>query len=76
LPKISQQDDDGHTQTAHHHSAINNFEPIVHDHEFCERAVINVSYPSIKILFIFNWALVNNNLVGELIKLSAMFRKC
>ncbi|KZC04690.1 Potassium voltage-gated channel protein Shaker [Dufourea novaeangliae] len=42
LPKLSSQDEDGpnpHTQYA----GVTHFEPIPHDHDFCERVVINVS---------------------------------
>ncbi|KAG7211555.1 hypothetical protein KM043_010813 [Ampulex compressa] len=42
LPKLSSQDEDGpnpHTQ----YSGVTHFEPIPHDHDFCERVVINVS---------------------------------
>ncbi|XP_037087822.1 potassium voltage-gated channel protein Shaker-like [Pollicipes pollicipes] len=41
LPKINPHDDDGgggHTQVQ-----VSNFEPIPHEHGFCERVVINVS---------------------------------
>nr|QTA73543.1 potassium voltage-gated channel protein shaker [Scolopendra subspinipes]WOE90267.1 potassium voltage-gated channel protein shaker [Scolopendra mutilans] len=42
LPKLTNEDTEGNnpSQTAFHHS---NFEPIPHDHDFCERVVINVS---------------------------------
>ncbi|XP_064109894.1 potassium voltage-gated channel protein Shaker-like isoform X3 [Macrobrachium nipponense] len=41
LPKLSSQDDDGpNPQTF---IGTGNFEPIPHDHDFCERVVINVS---------------------------------
>ncbi|XP_012060674.1 PREDICTED: potassium voltage-gated channel protein Shaker [Atta cephalotes] len=42
LPKLSSQDEDGtnpHTQ----YTGVTHFEPIPHDHDFCERVVINVS---------------------------------
>ncbi|XP_033329691.2 potassium voltage-gated channel protein Shaker isoform X2 [Megalopta genalis] len=42
LPKLSSQDEDGpnpHTQ----YTGVTHFEPIPHDHDFCERIVINVS---------------------------------
>nr|XP_018912093.1 PREDICTED: potassium voltage-gated channel protein Shaker isoform X1 [Bemisia tabaci] len=41
LPKLSSQDEDGapHGQ----YTGVNLFEPIPHDHDFCERVVINVS---------------------------------
>ncbi|XP_026670015.1 potassium voltage-gated channel protein Shaker isoform X10 [Ceratina calcarata] len=42
LPKLSSQDEDGpnpHTQ----YTGVTQFEPIPHDHDFCERVVINVS---------------------------------
>jgi hypothetical protein len=42
LPKLSSQDEDGptpHTQF----TGVQHFEPIPHDHDFCERVVINVS---------------------------------
>ncbi|XP_076649506.1 potassium voltage-gated channel protein Shaker isoform X6 [Halictus rubicundus] len=42
LPKLSSQDEDGpnpHTQ----YTGVTHFQPIPHDHEFCERIVINVS---------------------------------
>ncbi|KAK0176592.1 hypothetical protein PV328_000711 [Microctonus aethiopoides] len=42
LPKLSNQDEEGanpHTQ----YSGVTHFEPIPHDHDFCERVVINVS---------------------------------
>lgn len=42
LPKLSSQDEDGGGA----HAQLNNiahFEPIPHDHDFCERVVINVS---------------------------------
>ena len=41
LPKSNLHDDDGgggHTQVQ-----VSNFEPIPHEHDFCERVVINVS---------------------------------
>ncbi|XP_069990718.1 potassium voltage-gated channel protein Shaker [Penaeus vannamei] len=42
LPKITSQDDDGpNNQTPY--TGAGNFEPIPHDHDFCERVVINVS---------------------------------
>ncbi|KAL7646303.1 UNVERIFIED_CONTAM: hypothetical protein RMT77_003212 [Armadillidium vulgare] len=42
LPKLSSQDDEGpNTQT--NYTGSGNFEPIPHDHDFCERVVINVS---------------------------------
>ncbi|XP_063862265.1 potassium voltage-gated channel protein Shaker-like isoform X2 [Scylla paramamosain] len=42
LPKLSSQDDDGpNTQT--NYTGTGNFEPIPHDHDFCERVVINIS---------------------------------
>lgn len=42
LPKLTSEDVEGNnpSQTTFHHS---NFEPIPHDHDFCERVVINVS---------------------------------
>lgn len=42
LPKLSSQDEEG---GAGHPfgGGINHFEPIPHDHDFCERVVINVS---------------------------------
>ncbi|XP_065578511.1 potassium voltage-gated channel protein Shaker-like isoform X2 [Artemia franciscana] len=42
LPKLANQDDDGTNPPANYTSG-GNFEPIPHDHEFCERVVINVS---------------------------------
>ncbi|CAB0021032.1 unnamed protein product [Nesidiocoris tenuis] len=41
LPKLSSQDDDGPTSQGHQYSGVVNFEPIPHDHDFCERVVIN-----------------------------------
>ncbi|KOX78401.1 Potassium voltage-gated channel protein Shaker [Melipona quadrifasciata] len=41
LPKLSSQDEDGpnpHTQ----YTGVTQFEPIPHDHDFCERVVINI----------------------------------
>ena len=45
LPKLSSQDEEG---GAGHQfgGGINHFEPIPHDHDFCERVVINVSWLS------------------------------
>lgn len=42
LPKLSSQDEEG---GAGHPfgGGLNHFEPIPHDHDFCERVVINVS---------------------------------
>ena len=46
LPKLTAHEDEGVHQnpqyTGQHH-----FHPVVHDHDFCERVVINVS-PSLK----------------------------
>ncbi|KAK6629034.1 hypothetical protein RUM43_002851 [Polyplax serrata] len=41
LPKLSSQDEDG--PTPHAFTGVVHFEPIPHDHDFCERVVINVS---------------------------------
>ncbi|XP_059490701.1 potassium voltage-gated channel protein Shaker-like isoform X2 [Neocloeon triangulifer] len=41
LPKLSSQDEDGPQHREF--SGVVNFEPIPHDHDFCERVVINVS---------------------------------
>ncbi|XP_034255872.1 potassium voltage-gated channel protein Shaker isoform X8 [Thrips palmi] len=42
LPKLSSQDEDG--PTAHGQlTGVTHFEPIPHDHDYCERVVINVS---------------------------------
>lgn len=42
LPKLSSQDEDG--PTAHGQlTGVQHFEPIPHDHDYCERVVINVS---------------------------------
>jgi potassium voltage-gated channel Shaker-related subfamily A member 1 len=50
---LSSQDEDG---AAGHPfgGGINHFEPIPHDHDFCERVVINVSFVknSLKILLL------------------------
>lgn len=43
LPKLSSQDDDGPTAHTQQYSGVVHFEPIPHDHDFCERVVINVS---------------------------------
>jgi len=40
LPKLSSQDEDGPQHREF--SGVVNFEPIPHDHDFCERVVINV----------------------------------
>ncbi|KAF2346609.1 hypothetical protein FHG87_022635, partial [Trinorchestia longiramus] len=40
LPKLSSQDDDGSHQQANY-TGTSNFEPIPHDHDSCERVVIN-----------------------------------
>ncbi|KAH1004353.1 hypothetical protein HUJ04_004118 [Dendroctonus ponderosae] len=42
LPKLSSQDEDGHTPHSQF-TGVAHFEPIPHDHDFCERVVINVS---------------------------------
>ncbi|XP_069954067.1 potassium voltage-gated channel protein Shaker isoform X2 [Cherax quadricarinatus] len=42
LPKLSSQDDDG-PNTQSNYTGTGNFEPIPHDHDFCERVVINIS---------------------------------
>ncbi|CAL4062781.1 unnamed protein product, partial [Meganyctiphanes norvegica] len=42
LPKISSQDDDGPNAPSNY-TGTGTFEPIPHDHDFCERVVINVS---------------------------------
>lgn len=42
LPKLSSQDEDG--PTPHAFTGVVHFEPIPHDHDFCERVVINVSW--------------------------------
>ncbi|XP_018327408.1 potassium voltage-gated channel protein Shaker isoform X7 [Agrilus planipennis] len=42
LPKLSSQEEDGHTPHSHY-TGVTHFEPIPHDHDFCERVVINVS---------------------------------
>lgn len=42
LPKISSQEEDGHTPHSQF-TGVAHFEPIPHDHDFCERVVINVS---------------------------------
>ena len=48
LPKLSSQDDDGsHAQP--NYTGASNFEPIPHDHDSCERVVINVSTENIYI---------------------------
>ncbi|KAL0280306.1 UNVERIFIED_CONTAM: hypothetical protein PYX00_001639 [Menopon gallinae] len=41
LPKLSSQDEDG--PTPHTFTGVVHFEPIPHDHDYCERVVINVS---------------------------------
>nr|XP_014271402.1 potassium voltage-gated channel protein Shaker isoform X8 [Halyomorpha halys] len=43
LPKLSSQDEDGQAGGGHPYAGVINFEPIPHDHDFCERVVINVS---------------------------------
>ncbi|RZF40127.1 hypothetical protein LSTR_LSTR011255 [Laodelphax striatellus] len=43
LPKISSQDEDGPAGHSHQYPGVVHFEPIPHDHDFCERVVINVS---------------------------------
>ncbi|XP_017777809.1 PREDICTED: potassium voltage-gated channel protein Shaker isoform X3 [Nicrophorus vespilloides] len=42
LPKLSSQEEDGHTPHSQF-TGVAHFEPIPHDHDFCERVVINVS---------------------------------
>ncbi|XP_021917781.1 potassium voltage-gated channel protein Shaker isoform X1 [Zootermopsis nevadensis] len=42
LPKLSSQDEDGPTPHGQF-TGVQHFEPIPHDHDFCERVVINVS---------------------------------
>lgn len=42
LPKLSSQDEEGGAGHGFG-GGINHFEPIPHDHDFCERVVINVS---------------------------------
>lgn len=42
LPKLSSQDEDGPTPHSQF-TGVAHFEPIPHDHDFCERVVINVS---------------------------------
>ncbi|XP_056629539.1 potassium voltage-gated channel protein Shaker isoform X2 [Diorhabda carinulata] len=42
LPKLSSQEEDGHTPHTQF-TGVAHFEPIPHDHDFCERVVINVS---------------------------------
>ncbi|XP_026688356.1 potassium voltage-gated channel protein Shaker-like, partial [Diaphorina citri] len=43
LPKLSSQDEDGPPSHSQHYPGVDHFEPIPHDHDFCERVVINVS---------------------------------
>lgn len=43
LPKLSTQQDDDGTGHSHGPGSAQLFEPIPHDHSFCERVVINVS---------------------------------
>ncbi|KAJ8942432.1 hypothetical protein NQ318_006235 [Aromia moschata] len=40
LPKLSSQEEDGHTPHSQF-TGVAHFEPIPHDHDFCERVVIN-----------------------------------
>ena len=66
LPKISSHEEEGVHQnpqyTGHHH-----FHPVPHDHDFCERVVINVSqghrprYQPIVFLFPFYFLLCNTS---------------
>jgi potassium voltage-gated channel Shaker-related subfamily A member 1 len=51
LPKLSSQDEDGPTQHREF-SGVVNFEPIPHDHDFCERVVINVKTHSSSFYFL------------------------
>lgn len=45
LPKLSSQDDEGGpTPQTLHLTGTGHFEPIPHNHQDCERVVINVSY--------------------------------
>lgn len=43
LPKLSSQDDEGPTPQTLHLTGTGHFEPIPHNHQDCERVVINVS---------------------------------
>ena len=43
LPKLASQDDDGGLNPLSQYPGVGTFEPIPHDHDFCDRVVINVS---------------------------------
>ncbi|KAL5277002.1 KCNA2 family protein [Megaselia abdita] len=43
LPKLSSQDEEGGAGHGGYVGGVQHFEPIPHDHDFCERVVINVS---------------------------------
>lgn len=51
LPKLSSQDEEGGAGHGFG-GGINHFEPIPHDHDFCERVVINVSKITTNLIYL------------------------
>lgn len=70
---MSSQDEDGGGHP--YGGGINHFEPIPHDHDFCERVVINVSiYDLMKITIFSGLIQIQDSRVDEQKKL--IFKDC